>query len=285
MMICCEFVAILLLVTGEMSYLGLTFTTQSHANRGEQFEHDILLEVMALDKEISIVGGYAQFLKLGLHSFEIGSGMRIAARKPSTFLLYAESELLKSLFGVRYAYGVEAHYAAEVLHGEWRKIALAVKPYIPQEERIDNLRVEAEEGSKVDERSIVESALHAHTVQTFGIALEVLDGIGVGMKHIGALNDTVRSTRCALQQVVVIAINAGYHMATKTLAKVVHHRHLLTLGKGGIGGQHYLKVVTLGIILAQQMTPKRHIIVALHVGYNALTCTLGAQTIGSADIE
>ena len=116
MMIGCEFVAILLLVTGEMSYLGLTLTTQSHANRGEQFEHDILLEVMSLNEEISIVGGYAQFLKLGLHSFEVGSGMRIAARKPSALLLYAEAKLLKSLFGMRHAYGVEAHYATEVLH-------------------------------------------------------------------------------------------------------------------------------------------------------------------------
>ena len=229
-----ELVLVLLVVAGEVLDLGLAFAAQAHTDGREKLEHYVLLEVVALDEEIGVVGDYAEAFQLGLHSLYIGQGLGVTAREPTALLLDTYAQLLEGVFGMGHAHGVETHDVAEVLHGEHGELALAIKPYVPQEERIDNLRVEAEEGREVDHGLVVEGALHAYSMQALGIALVVLYGIGIGMEHIGTAYDAARGVGLTLQQVVVVTVDTGYHVTAEPLTQVIHHGHLLALGERGV---------------------------------------------------
>ena len=105
------------------------------------------------------------------------------------------------------------------------------------------------------------------------------------MQYIGAVDDATRCACLALQQVVVVAVYAGNHMSAQSYAEVVHHRHLLTLSQRCVRGQHHLEVVFFVVVLAQQMAPERHVVVALHIGHNPLACRLGFQAVGGFYVE
>ena len=81
------------------------------------------------------------------------------------------------------------HHLTEIREREFPMPALAIHPYRPDEERIDNLRVGLEEPFKVEHSVVVERYHHTYLVQTLSIALIVLDGIDIRMKDVGVLQN------------------------------------------------------------------------------------------------
>ncbi len=105
------------------------------------------------------------------------------------------------------------------------------------------------------------------------------------MEHVGALYQLARRGGDPLNEVVVIGIDAGYHVLPERLAEFVHHGNLLALGQGAVGGEHDLEVELLILITAEDVTPESHVIVTLHVGNDLVARLLGPQTIRCLDVE
>ena len=61
---------------------------------------------------------------------------------------------------------------------------------------------------------VVERYRHADIAQRGRIALQVLDGIGVGVQHVGILQHLARRFAGALSEEVVVGIDAGEHRAS-----------------------------------------------------------------------
>jgi len=127
--------------------------------------------------------------------------------------------------------------------------------------------------------------LHAGVVQRVGVALVVLDGVGVGVDDEGAADELARRGGGSLQQVVVVGIDARYHVLAQRVAQPVHHGHLFALGQRAAAGQHHLEVVFVVGKLAEDVAPEGHVVVALHVGHDFLACLLGAQAVGCLHIH
>ena len=84
-------------------------------------------------------------------------------------------------------------------------------------------------------------------------------------------------TRCgcgALQQVVVVAVNAGYHVTAVGLAQHVHHSLFLAFGELGARRQHYLEMYLVAFVFVENRTPERYVIIAFDVCYDALCGSL-----------
>lgn len=64
---------------------------------------------------------------------------------------------------------------------------------------------------KVKNAAVVERRHHADIVKRRGVALKVLDGVGVGVKDIRVLAHRFRQRRDALQQIVIVRIHTGNH--------------------------------------------------------------------------
>ena len=63
------------------------------------------------------------------------------------------------------------------------------------------------------------------------------------------------------------------------------YARILAFGERGLRGEHHLEIVFLRVVLAEQMAPERHVVVALHIGHDALACRLGAQAVGCFYVE
>ena len=66
-------------------------------------------------------------------------------------------------------------------------------------------------------------------MQGGGVALVVLDGVCIGMKYIWIVQHKARHIVASLHEVVIIGINASYHVAAQLLANHVDQSNLLAL--------------------------------------------------------
>ena len=186
---------------------------------------------MPLNEKIGVVREHPQALQFRLHSLKVNQCLGIATGEPISFLLDPYTQLFEYSFGMHYTHGIQSYHTAEVLHREYRQLALAIEPDVPQEERIDNQRIKAEESREINHRLVIERTLYAYTVKALGIALVILYCISISMQHIGAMYDATGSARLSLQQIIVIAVHTSYHIAPQPLSQLVHHGHLLPFGQ------------------------------------------------------
>ena len=63
---------------------------------------------------------------------------------------------------------------------------------------------------------IIERDCHTDIMQRRRIALQTLNGVGIGMKDIRVVQHLARLLRSPLQQIVVVGIDTGYHSFTQT---------------------------------------------------------------------
>ena len=127
---------------------------------------------------------------------------------------------------------------------------------------------------------VVEGGHYASLVQTVGIALVILDGIGIGLEHEPAVVYLAGSGCHTLQEVIVIAVHTGHHVVAQSGAQLIHEHRLLSLAKRVLGRKHDLEVEVVVLEIGEHRTPERHIIVALYIGHNPALCLFRFQPIG-----
>ena len=180
---------------------------------------------------------------------------------------------------------VQSGTRTELMHRKRIAVMPAIEEYVPQEQRIDRLRIELQESGKVNQHTVVQRCLHADFMQAFGIAMEVFDGVGVSLEDVRTAVDLVRYVRLALQQEVVVAVHAGYQaFAQFGGVQGVHQHHFLPLGKGSGRRKHHLKIVFVCFELGKQGAPEGYVVVTLHVGHYATAALLGIEPVGRREV-
>ena len=147
----------------------------------------------------------------------------------------------------------------EIAHRELAVMGRAIEPYVPHEERIDNLGETAQIAVEVENLMVVEGDSHADIVERRGVALQVLDGIGVGVEDVWAVDNLLRGGRGLLDKIVVVGIDAGNHITAHAVGHEPHERRLLaTVELAGARGEHHLEVVAVGLEVREDSAPKEH---------------------------
>ena len=127
---------------------------------------------------------------------------------------------------------------------------------------------------------VVEGGHYAGLVQTFGIALVIFDGIGIGLEHVSAVVYLAGSGCHTLQKVVVIAVYTSHHVVAQPGTQLIHKHRFLSLAKRVLGREHDLEIEGLVLEIGEDRTPERHIVVALYIGHNPALCLFRFQPIG-----
>ena len=117
----------------------------------------------------------------------------------------------KSVKVIVFAEGPQADAAKEVGDGEVAVMRCAVIPDVPDKERIDGLGILPQVFFHVKDAVIIERHGHAHLMERGGIALHVLNGIGIGVEDIGIVDDRARGFGLALYEVVIVSVDTGDH--------------------------------------------------------------------------
>ena len=279
-----QFVLVLRFVDGQAAYLVLALAAQRLAYRAEHGRHDAVEEVVAAHIEIGGLRCEPQGAQLGVERFVGGAGLRKLALQAAHLGVDAVAQTAERGFGVVEVELVDGDDVIHVQHGERRVVAVAVGPYVPDEERPDGLGVAGEEGLEVEKAVVVERGHDADAVQRRRVTLETLYGIDIGVEDVGIAAHLARRLRDALQQVVVVGIDAGYHPLAQALAQVVGQRNLLALAQRGARGQHHLEAQVGRFEGAQQPAPEEDVVVTLDVGHYAALRTASRQAVGRRHI-
>ena len=113
-----------------------------------------------------------------------------------------------------------------------------------------------------------------------GVALEILDGIDIGMEDIRTIQYLLRRNRHPMHQVVVVGIHTGNHIPAQRLAfEEVHQHRLLPTCEFALRRQHHLEVALVVLKLREHRAPEIDIIIALDIGYNPMPCLLRCQRV------
>ena len=280
-----QLVAELLLVACQPLDFLLAFAAELGADGGEQLQHHVVHQVVSLHEEVGVLWDEAEAaeqLPQGLH----GSPLTVElASEPVELLAHAGGQQLEGMFGTGSTHLLKARYAVEIGHREGMGVVVAVEPDVPEEEGVDGFGVAAEEVGEVDDVAVVECGQHADLVEPLGKALVVLDGVGVGLQDVGVGVELARSGSGLLQQVVVVAIHAGDEAAAQGGGfQGIHQHHLLPLGEGGLRGEHHLEVALVVLVGREDGAPEGDVVIALHIGHDALARLLGREAVGSFDI-
>ena len=128
---------------------------------------------------------------------------------------------------------------------------IAIHHYRPNKEWEYCLGEQLEVLAEVEYAMVVESDRHTHIMQRWRIALEILDGINVSVEHIRAIENALRLVSATLNKIIVVGIDASYHIATKRLAlEEVHQYRLLTTRQINLRWQHHLEIAFIVLKLA-----------------------------------
>ena len=104
------------------------------------------------------------------------------------------------------------------------------------------------------------------------------------MYYVWIAKHEVRHVGVTLYEVVVVSINACYHILAYALFHQCQQSLFLAFVKVVACGQHDLKVAFLIFKLRQHHTPEQYIVVALDIGHDAPACRLATHDVGSVDI-
>ena len=116
------------------------------------------------------------------------------------------------------------------------------------------------------------------------ITLVILYGIDKGVYDIRIVEHEGGVVIGSLQQVVIVGIDAGYHIASHTIAHQRQEGGFLSLREVRAYGKHHLKITCLILKLAQYHAPEEHVVIALYIRHYATATALAAQRIGSREV-
>ena len=178
----------------------------------------------------------------------------------------------------------QVNHTIEVADGELGVITLAISPYRPEKQGIDDFGELTEEVHKIEEGMVVHRHHHTHRVEALGIALVVFYRIDITMENIGIVEHQRGIVGCPLHQIVIVRIHTGNHILTYSLFHQAHDGRLLAPGEHVAGREHHLKKEAIVLQTCQYSAPKEHIVIALHIGHNLATGMLGAHPVGGFHI-
>ena len=172
----------------------------------------------------------------------------------------------------------------KVGYGEGSKLAAAIHHDVPHEEGEDDAAVAGQEGYEVEVGGVIERRHNTDIMERGGVALVVLYGIDEGVYDIGIAEHESGVVVGSLQEVVVISINACYHVASHAVAHKGQECGLLALGEIGARGEHHLEIACLVFELAEYHAPEEDVVIAFNIGYDAASVVLSPQCIRCGDI-
>ena len=73
---------------------------------------------------------------------------------------------------------------------------------------------------------VVECNHDSHVVKAFGIALVIFYGVDIGVEDVGRFEDFFRRGCQSLHEVVVVGVDACYHVGSYPVAYEVHEYRL-----------------------------------------------------------
>ena len=153
--------------------------------------------------------------------------IRILCLQLVDFGTHLTTQMVYGLLGFHYVKVARVYYTIEVLQRKAVMIPCAVCPHRPDEQREDCFRILTQIICEIEDTMIVQRYCHTDIMQRRGIALQVFDGIGIGVEHIRTLKHRLRLRGNALKQIVEIGINTSYHVRADTFAHKIHQNRLL----------------------------------------------------------
>ena len=280
-----HFISFLRLVGGGVENLVLTLLAQEVAHLGEDGRHNGVEQMMALNIEIGGLGGDTQGSDIVLGGQILILGIGVLALKLIDLGMYLALDIGYRRSRVLNIETTGVGNAVEIGDGELGIEAVAIHHDRPHKQREQGLAELREILAEVEDAVIVERDRHADIMQRRGVALKILDGIHIGVEDIRTVEDTARLTGAALNKIVVIGIDAGYHIATKGLAlQKIHQHRLLAAREVDLRRQHDLEVTLVVLELGEYRAPEVDIVVALDIGHNPTARLLGGERIGRLEI-
>ena len=108
----------------------------------------------------------------------------------------------------------------KLVSGKSLKRPMPVEPDEPDEEFVDDFGILTQIFLEVEDVAVVKGGHDAHVVEGGGIALVVLDGVGIGVDDVGVVEHALGGRCVALQQVVHVGIHTGYHACLRATRPV-----------------------------------------------------------------
>ncbi len=280
-----QFVVHLLLVAlGQHLDFFLALPSQEGADGGEGCIDHVLHEVVALDEEVGVVFPQAEFGEFLLQGSEFAFGILHVLLQPGEFAVHLPAHPFEGIDGLVDVELLDGHDVVEVGEGKVVETSLAMEPDEPNEEFVDDFGILPQVFLEVEEVAVIEGCHHTDVVERGCVALETLDGVGVGVDDVGVVEHAGRGRCVALQQVVEVGIDAGNHVAAQRLAQLVHHGGFLASVEVGARGEHHLEGRLLILKLAEHRAPEEDVFVAFHVGDNLPFLRLRTEAVGCLDV-
>ena len=120
----------------------------------------------------------------------------------------------------------------EIQHGKVLVVPVAIAPHVPHEEGPDGFGKLRYELFEVEDEAVVECCAGADLSQGRGVALQVLYGVGVGVENLGRAYQHSGGRCGSLHEVVVVGIDAGYHVVAEAFAEFVGENGFLPFLQG-----------------------------------------------------
>ena len=170
-------------------YFLFTLAHQHGANLLQHGHHKLVEEMMPLHIKIGCLRGNAKaeqfFLQCQIAFFGIG----VVALQLPNLGIHLPPQVQQLLRGMLNAEVARFNNAREVGDAELGIARRAVIPDAPHKEGEDGLRVGSHELGEVEHQVVVERHRHTHIPQRRSIALQVLDGVCIGVKDIGVVQN------------------------------------------------------------------------------------------------
>lgn len=267
-------------------YLILAFTYQYVAYLFQHRHHHLVEKVVSLHIQICGVGRHSEAFDVLLHLLPALSCRRIVALQllhPPCHLASEDAQRRLDVVGIEVSHLYDMQ---EIGYGELAIFSCAIEPDAPHEQRKYSERELAEVVLEVEYGVVVERNSHAHVVERGRVALQVLYGIGVGVEYVGTVEYGLRHRCGALYEIVVVGIDAGYHVAAHPTVEQTHQGRLLAALKvWHARGQHHFEVAGVVLKTRQHRPPEKHVVVALYVSHDAPAGFLRGHTVGCLEVS
>ena len=263
------------------AYLRLALTAQLFADGLHGWHHNAVEQMVSLYIKVCSIGCHAKREERVFCPEIFILHIREAALQLVDLHTHLVVQLIEHLIQLLRAFVLDAGNGIEVRNGKGAILPTAIHHDIPHKQREYDAAVAGQEFNKVECGGIIECRHDADIMQGRSITLVVLYGINEGVYDIRIVEHEGRVVVGTLQQVVVVGIDAGYHIASHTVAHQRQEGRLLALREIGTDGEHHLKITRLIFKLTQYHAPKEHVVIALHISHDATAAALTTQGISS----
>ena len=247
--------------------------------------HHIVEQMMPLYIQISGLCCYSQSLYILFHS-QVGSlGIGIFVLELPYLPCHLSAQLLYVRISCLETEVAHFYDMVEIGNSELSINSFPVKPYAPHEQRENSLAVKTQILFKIEDGAVVQRNSNAHIVQAGGIALQVFDGVCIGVKHVRTMVYGARHRRGTLQEIVVVGIYTGYHTFADIFRNQIHQHRAFSLRQCVARRKHYFKITVLVLETAKCRAPKEYIVVRLHIRHYPLSRIAPIQVVGRIKVS